>query len=251
MKILVLVKETIDSNINMGLDSAKNPIPNKEGYVINRLDEFAIEEAVRIREKFGGEVVILTVGPESALVTMRTALSKGGDRGVLIKSEVNDPLGICEALNMAVEMEKNFDLILGGWVSYDINNAQVPTRLGTELGIPVINNVTKISINEKDRVIEAERDNEEYAEIIETKLPAVCTVQRIINEPRLPAISEIMDVKNKEIKIINFEKRTEKNKNIVKYARPPKRRDDIKLINVEAEEAVDQLMAALKKAKLL
>ncbi len=251
MKILVLVKETVDSNINMGLDNEKKPIPNKEVYVINRLDEFAIEEAVRIKERFGGEVVILTVGPESAMVTIRTALSKGGDRAILIKSEVDNPMGICEALKIAVEMEKDYDLILGGWVSYDLNNAQVPTRLGTELGIPIINNVTKITINEKDRLIEAERDNEEYAEIIETKLPAVCTVQRIINEPRLPAISEIMDVKYKEIKIIDFKKTTKDSKNIVQYSRPPKRRDNIKLINVEAEEAVDQLMAALKKAKLL
>ncbi len=171
-------------------------------WVINPYDEFAVEEALRIREAHGGTVIIVSVGPEKTVDAIRTALAMGADRGILI----NDPqpqnrssLVTARILKAAL---KNipFDLIIAGQRAIDDDNFQVGTALAEYLQIPHVSFVTKLEIG--DGKIRCHRSTEGGSVVLEAPLPALFTTQRGLNEPRYVSLPGIMKAKKKPLDII-------------------------------------------------
>lgn len=196
MKIVVLMKQTFDTEAKVTLD--KDGKINRQGVnlIINPYDEFAVEEALRIKEKHGGEVTLVSVGADSVQEALRQALAMGADRAVLINPELEEIDESATAVILAKAVSgMEYDLILGGWRAIDDGSAQVAGRVAEILGLPVVNQVTKIEIEEGKAV--ATRDVEGGYEVVEVPLPAVLTAQKGLNEPRYPTMKGIMQAKKK------------------------------------------------------
>jgi len=168
---------------------------------ISDFDKNALEEAIKIKEKLGGiEIFTLTVGSEDAKAVLREALAMGADKAYFVNDpvvEAVDTLGTAYILAQAVRKMGEFDLILGGETSLDSFSGLVGSRLSELLGLPQITSVRKLSV-EGDGVI-AERALEDASETVRAKMPAVVTVTREINQPRIPSLMMIMKASKKEI----------------------------------------------------
>jgi electron transfer flavoprotein beta subunit len=202
VRILVCVKQAVDVS-QLKVDSATRRLitvdaPKK----ISDFDKNALEEAIRLKEKHGGEVLTVTVGPEEAKTTLREALAMGADKAYLIADPIfqnSDTLATSYILAEAIKKIEGFDLILCGEASIDSFSAQVGPRLAERLGIPLITYARKISL-EGDEVT-AERGLEDRSETVKAKTPALITVTKEINEPRIPSLMAIMKASKKEIVI--------------------------------------------------
>ncbi len=197
MKILVLLKQTFDTEEEIVLVNGQL---NENGvkFVINPYDEFALEEAIAIKEKFGGEVTAVTVGPERAEAALRTALAVGVDKAIIVDDEslFGDEYTISKVL-AAVVKQDTYDIVLGGHMAVDDGAAQVGPRVAEELDIPHISTITKLEI--VDGKVRVEKDVEGDTEIIEVAMPVLVTAQQGLNEPRYPSLPGIMKAKKKTI----------------------------------------------------
>jgi len=200
VRILVCVKQALDVS-QLKADSATRRLilvdaPKK----ISDFDKNALEEAIRIKEKLGGEVLTVTVGSEDAKTTLREALAMGADKAYLISDPVfenSDTLATSYVLAEAIKKIGAFDFILCGEASIDSFSAQIGPRIAERLGIPLITYARKVSL-EGDTVT-AERGLEECFETVKAKMPVVITVTKEINEPRTPSYMEIMKAFKKEM----------------------------------------------------
>jgi electron transfer flavoprotein beta subunit len=168
-------------------------------WIINPYDEFAVEEALRIKENHGGKVTILTMGPERAVEAIRTALAMGADEGVLIDdpaAQGSDALGTAKVLAAALK-EMGCDLIIAGQRAVDVDGYQVPGAVAELLGIAQVSMVIKQEISHGK--IRCERTVEGGTVVVEADLPAVFTTQRGINEPRYASLPGIMKAKKKPL----------------------------------------------------
>ncbi|MCD1257505.1 electron transfer flavoprotein subunit beta/FixA family protein [Paenibacillus athensensis] len=197
MDIFVLIKQTFDTEEKIALN---NGAINEEQakWIINPYDEYAIEEALRLRDRFGGRVTALSVGPERVVDALRTALALGADEAALIDGEPfgGDEYGISLAL-AAYLRQRSYDLVLGGFFSVDNGAGQVAVRLAALLDIPHAAAVTQLDV--KDGVALAVRDAEGDHERFELPLPALITAQQGLNEPRYPSLPGIMKAKKKPL----------------------------------------------------
>jgi electron transfer flavoprotein beta subunit len=248
LKILVLVKETFDTETKIVLENSKKI--NNEGikYIINPYDEFAIEEALRIREKFGGEVIIYSVGRRESEVTLRNGLALGADKAKLIVSEKIDSITVSKLLAENITKEE-FEIILSGWIAIDDNNAQVPARLSQLLDIPLVNVVTKIDFSD-DKII-CHREGDNTVEIIKVSPPAMIAVQRGINEPRYPTVKNILQAKKKQIDLNISENNEDINRINITYQLPEVKKAGLIIDGSKPEKAVNILIQKLKEAKVL
>lgn len=200
VRILVCVKQAIDVS-QLKVDSATRHLiivdaPKK----ISDFDKNALEEAMRIKEKLGGEVLTVTVGPEDAKTTLREALAMGAEKAYLISDPIfenSDTLATSYILAEATKKIGPFDIILCGEASIDSFSAQIGPRLAERLGIPLITYARKLSL-EGDTVT-AERGLEGCSETLKAKMPVLITVTKEINEPRTPSFMAIMNAFKKEI----------------------------------------------------
>ena len=150
-------------------------------------DEYAVEEAIKLKEEHGGEVTVITVGPERAEQALRTAMAMGADKGIIVDSEDledADEYTIAKILAEVIK-EQEYDIILCGYMAVDDGSAQVGPRLAELLGIPHISTITKLTIDGEN--VEVEKDVEGDVEIIQSKLPILLTAQQGLNEPRHPS----------------------------------------------------------------
>ena len=198
MKIVVCMKPVPSSEARVSVASDGKSIDLAgASMVVNPYDEYAIEEALKLKEAGGaGEVIVLTVGPASAATVIRTPLATGADRAILLKSAAADGLQVSEALAAKLR-ELSPDLILLGKQAIDDDGAQVGQRLGELLGLPCVSVVTKLEI--AGGKVRAEREIEGGVEVCECSLPAIITAQKGLNEPRYPSLKGIMAAKKKEI----------------------------------------------------
>lgn len=199
MNIYVLMKRTFDTEEKITLSNGKI---NEDGaeFIINPYDEYAIEEAIQVRDAHGGEVTVLSVGNEETEKQLRTALAMGADKAVLINIEddVEDGDQFTTAKILAEYLkDKNADLILGGNVAIDGGSGQVAPRVAEQLGIPYVTTITKLEINGTTATIT--RDVEGDSEVMETSLPVLVTAQQGLNEPRYPSLPGIMKAKKKPL----------------------------------------------------
>jgi electron transfer flavoprotein beta subunit len=170
---------------------------------ISDFDKNALEEALRIREKEGGTVTVLTLGPPTAADAAKEALNMGADAAFLIgglDAIGLDARGTADTLAAAVDKIGGFDLIVCGEASIDMYSAQVGPRLAERLGIPSVSHVRKVTID--NGTVTAERDLEDAYETVETPLPALLTVTKEINKPRIPTITMIIKGSKKVVKTL-------------------------------------------------
>ncbi|GIN60226.1 electron transfer flavoprotein subunit beta [Robertmurraya siralis] len=199
MNIFVLMKRTFDTEERISIAGGKI---NEDGaeFIINPYDEYAIEEAIQIRDSKGGEVTVVTVGNEEAEKQLRTALAMGADKGVLIniEDELEDSDQYTTAKILAEYLkDKEADLIIGGNVAIDGGSGQVGPRVAELLQIPYVTTITKLEIDGSEVTIV--RDVEGDSEVIQTSLPLLVTAQQGLNEPRYPSLPGIMKAKKKPL----------------------------------------------------
>jgi electron transfer flavoprotein beta subunit len=200
VNIVVLLKQVPDTETLIQIADDKASIRTEDvKWVINPYDEFAVEEALRIKEKHGGKVTILSMGAERAVESIRTALAMGADEGVLIDdpaTQGSDALGTAKALAAALK-ETGHDLVIAGQRAVDDDGYQVPAAVAELLGIAQVSMVVKEEIT--DGKMRCERTVEGGTVVVETELPALFTTQRGINEPRYASLPGIMKAKKKPL----------------------------------------------------
>lgn len=203
MNMVVIMKQTFDTEEKITIENGQIVKDNVES-IMNPYDEYAVEEAVKLKEEHGGEVTVITVGPPEAESALRTALAMGADKAVLIENEDQplDEYSIAKVLTAAIKNRK-YDIILGGNMSVDNGASQVGPRIAEELEIPHVATITKLEINGES--VKAERDAEGDLEIIESTLPILVTAQQGLNEPRYPSLPGIMKAKKKPLERLAIE----------------------------------------------
>lgn len=202
MNIIVCIKQVPDTT-NVRIDPETNTLVRSGVQsIINPFDAYAIEEAVRLKEKFGGMVTIVTMGPPQAEEALREAISLGADEAVLVSDRAfagSDTWATSYTLSRAIQKIGKFDMIICGKQAIDGDTAQVGPGIAAFLDIPQITFVKKIE-DIKDSLMRAERMTEEGYDIIESPLPCLITVVKEINEPRLPSLKGKMRAKKAEIR---------------------------------------------------
>jgi electron transfer flavoprotein beta subunit len=204
MNILVGISRVPDTATKIIIGADGKSIDEKGvKFIINPYDEFALEEGLRLKEKYGGTVVTITVGPEASKEVIRSALAMGADRAVLIKTEgfFDSYFAAKNIANYAKQF--NNEIIFFGRQSVDFDSLMVPAMVAEFLGLPSITIVSKLTIDGTKVV--AERDVVGGKEIVETTLPCVISAQKGLNEPRYPKLPDILKAKNKPIEEITPE----------------------------------------------
>jgi electron transfer flavoprotein beta subunit len=250
MKIAVCIKRVPDSETRVKIGSNGKSL-DEAGvkFVMNPYDEFAVEEALRRKEKAGtGEVVVLSLGPAAAQETIRTALAMGADRGVLLQAEKSptDPFEAAKLIAAALKPD-SWDLVLFGRMAIDDYNPQVGAIVAELLGLPCVTAVSHLDIDGAKGV--AEREIEGGIEVVEFPLPAVLTVDKGLNEPRYPALKGIMAAKKKPLEVKAVEPGAGSLETVA-LAPPPDRKEG-KIVG-EGVGAVGELVRLLREeAKVL
>jgi len=200
MNIVVLVKQVPDTWAERKLkDSDKTLDRASVDVVMNEIDEYAVEEALRIKEAQGGEVTILTMGPERATETIRKALSMGADKAVHL---VDDALAGSDAVQTSAALAKalegmEWDLVIAGSEATDSRMAVMGALLAERLGKPQLTGARKLTLDGGTATIERLTDNG-YA-VVTASTPAIVSVVEKINEPRYPSFKGIMAAKSKPL----------------------------------------------------
>lgn len=201
MKIIVCIKQ-VPEVAEVKIDPKTNTLI-REGVpsIVNPFDEIAVEEAVRIKEKHGGEVTIITMGPPQARQALMRCLAMGADKGFLLTDRGfagSDTWATSYTLAQAIK-KMEYDIILCGTRAIDGDTAQVGPELAENLGITPITYVKKVEIDEEGKRVKVHRETDEGYEVIECRLPVLLTAIKGLNEPRIPALRQIMLAKKKEI----------------------------------------------------
>ncbi len=205
MQIYVCVKHVPDT-------AAKITVVGGTGFaetckfIVNPYDEYGVEEAVQqVQQAGSGEVIVVTVGKESALVTMRAALAQGADRGILVKtgSHFLDSALTSQALQKAIEQDGSPDLIFCGKQSIDSEGMQTAYRLAKALDMPVVTDVVDLSIQNGTATVECEIGGGSR-KVVDMPLPGVIGATRGLNEPRYPKLPDILKAKKKAVKQIDI-----------------------------------------------
>jgi Electron transfer flavoprotein domain. len=257
MKIYVLLKRTFDTEEKIVLNNGRIDDSGAE-YIINPYDEYAVEEAIQIRDEHGGEVTVVTVGNEDAEKELRTALAMGADKAVLINIEEDveerDQYTTAKVLAEYLK-DKDPDIILAGNMAIDGGSGQVGPRVAEYLGIPYITAITDLQI--EDRTVRAVRDAEGDEEKIEAQLPILLTAQQGLNEPRYPSLPGIMKAKKKPLDQLELddlgleEEDVEAKTKTIEVFLPPERKAG-KILQGEMADQVKELVSLLRnEAKVI
>ena len=200
MNIVVLVKQVPDSGSQRSLDPSDNTVARATAdNVINEIDEYAIEEALTVKEAQGGEVTVLTVGPGSATDAIRKALSMGADKAVHVSDDAlhgSDAVATSAVLAAALQ-QLEYDLVLTGATSTDGQMGVMPALLAERLGIPQVSGARKLTVEGGTVKVERQTDGGYWA--LEASLPAIVSTWDTINEPRYPSFKGIMAAKKKPV----------------------------------------------------
>ncbi len=201
MNVVVLIKRVPDTETRIQVKDGKI-VTEGISWIISPYDEYGVEEALRLVEKYKGKVTLLCLGPEEAKETIRKGLALGADEAV----HLNDPAfqggdASTTAKVLAAALKKmSFDIVLAGKQAVDMDNAQVAVRVAQLLDLPEVNSVIKIDVAEDFKSARCLREVDGERDIAETILPAIITTQQGLNEPRYPSLKGIMGAKKKPIK---------------------------------------------------
>jgi electron transfer flavoprotein beta subunit len=202
MNIVVLVKQVPDTEGDRKLNPDDNTVDRAAvDPVINYIDEFAIEEGLLLKEKHGGEVTILTVGPDRATESIRKALSMGADKAVHISDEAihgSDAIATAKVLAKALGTVE-WDVAIAGSEATDARGSVVPALLAEVLGAPQLTQARKVEID--GSTVTIERVTDTGYEKVQASTPAVISVVEKINDPRYPSFKGIMAAKSKPVEV--------------------------------------------------
>ena len=250
MKVLVAVKRVVDYNVKIRVRSDGSGVELANVKMsMNPFDEIAVEEMVRLKEKgLVTEIVAVSIGPVKSQETIRTALSMGADRGLLIETPDGaavEPLTVAKLLKGAVEAEQPKFIILGKQAIDDDCN-QTGQMLAALLGWPQATFASKLVIEGETAMVTREVDG--GLETIKIKLPAVVTTDLRLNEPRYPSLPNIMKAKKKPLDVkkpADYGVEIAQRLKVIKTVEPPGRKAGIKVANAA------ELVAKLKEAGAL
>lgn len=283
VKICVMVKQTFDTEEKIALQAGK-VVEDGVKWVLNPYDEYAVEEAIRLKEQHGGSVVVVSVGPERVAEALRTALAMGADEAALISDEGigGDERSVATAL-AAFAKQDSYDIVLGGSFSIDTGGGQVAVRVAQLLDVPHVSSITRLTVDGGDvgrggggvgsgsgggengsggrdgncGTVMVLRDAEGDTETIQAQLPALFTAQQGLNEPRYPSLAGIMKAKKKPLRRLrltdlpglsegDMAPATER----VSLALPPARQAGRKLAGTPAEQAAELVRLLRDEAKV-
>ncbi len=251
MKICVCLKHVPDTAATIKLSGDAGFEDSEIKFVSNPYDEYGVEEAVSLVEKQGGEVVIVTVGKASAAATIRGAMAMGAHRAILVKTDQQflDAALTAQALKAAMEKDGLPDLIFTGKGSVDTESFQTQYRLARLLGLPVVNEVTRLSLDGGKALVERETGGGEK-QVIEMGLPCVIGATKGLNEPRYPKFPDIMKAKKKqitELTLADLGVDASAGKVIIEKLESVPERSGAKMLQGSVDEQVTELVRILKE----
>ncbi len=258
MKIVVCVKQVPDTEARIRIaPDGKGIAENDLNWIVSPYDEYALEEALKLKEAKGGEVVLVSVGPDRVQSALRNGLAMGADSAIHMKDPLFDTLdshGIAWALAAAIK-PLGPDLILAGQQGVGTDNSQVPGMLAEILDLPQVTVAVKIEITDGKATVQ--REIEGATETWETTLPAVLSAQKGLNEPRYASLKGIMAAKKKPITVMDAAAAGLKAEDLAPKTRivsmelPPSR-SAVKMIEGDADTQVKELLRVLHdEAKVL
>ncbi len=202
MNIIVCIKQVPDTETQIKIaPGGRSIVKDDIKWVMNPYDEFGVEEALRLKEKFGGEVTVVGLGPKRVTESLRTALAMGADKGILISDDAlegSDSLATAKAVAAAIK-DLDYDLIFTGQRGVDDDMGVVGASLAELLGIPQLSLIVKVEVREDGKSVKVNRPVEGEVLVIESSLPALITAQKGLNEPRYASLPGIMKAKKKPL----------------------------------------------------
>jgi electron transfer flavoprotein beta subunit len=253
VKIVVTVKQVPDPNAAQSLEPDYTLVRDRE-VVLDPGDEYGIEEGLLLKEANGGEVILVSMGPEKARDALRKGLSMGADRGILITDEAlagADALLTARALAAAIAPESP-DLVICATESYDGSTGMVPPMLAELLGVPQLTTAKKVEVN--GGKVTVQRQTEDGYQVVESDTPALITVTAGIAEPRYASLKGIMAARSKEVKQLGLadlgiEKGTPAE--TIAGVEEAASRQAGEIVEDDGESGVVKIMAVLQSAKVL
>lgn len=260
MDIVCLVKRVPDSEAQVSVKEDGSGVVVEERYGMNFFDSLAVEEALRIKERHGGKVTAVSLGPQASQEVLRTALAMGVDEAILITDpalEAPDEFVTAHLLAKAIK-GLSADLILCGKEALDDASGIVGPLVAAALGIPCVTMVTKVEVVSEGRV-RVEREVEEGREAFSVKLPAVLTAQKGLNEPRVPSVMGVVKAMKTPIKTLDLQALGVSPAEVQSLRRikvraytAPRRTRKVKYIKGDPETMVRELVELLKvEAKVI
>jgi len=200
MNIAVLIKRVPDTETRIQIKEGR-VVTEGISWVISPYDEYAIEEALRLIEKYTGKVTLVCLGPEDAKETIRKGLALGADEAVHLNDPAfqNGDASTTSKILAAALKKLQYDLILAGKQAVDEDNSQVGIRVAELLDLPHVNAVIKLELSEDKKSARCTREVDGDRDLMETSLPAIITAQQGLNEPRYSSLKGIMGAKKKPI----------------------------------------------------
>ena len=261
MNIIVCIKQ-VPGTTEIKIDPKTNTLI-REGVksIINPFDTYAVEEGVRLKERYGGKVIVITMGPLQAEEALRETITVGADEAILISDRAfagSDTLATAYVLATAITKIARYDLVICGKQTLDGDTGQVGPELAERLGIPFVAYVSKIEeIN--NGLMRVQQLIEDGHQIIETSLPTVISVTKEINVPRLPSLRGMMKAKNTPIPIWTIKDLNISPEKVGISGSPtrvikvffPQRQCQSQVLKGKPEEQVDQLIEKLRELKLV
>ena len=250
MKIAVLIKQVPGSESALSINDSHNWIDESSAtFVMNPPDNFALEEALLIKERDEkGEVIVLSMGPPRVQKVIREGLAKGADRGIHIEEESQieiDPLIIAQRFADVLK-EENCDLILTGLQSDDTGMGQTGILIGEILGLPTATLVVETNVMKQDIKIKRELESG-WFQWVQLPLPASISIQSGLNTPRYPSLKGIMGAKKKEIKTVSTSELTNRTKNqLMENIYVPKASKKTEVIDGPVDKTVERIVEILK-----
>jgi electron transfer flavoprotein beta subunit len=253
LKIVVTVKQVPDPNAPQALEP-DNTIARDREVVLDPGDECGIEMGLRLKEAHGGEVVLVSMGPDKARDAIRKGLSMGADRGILITDEQlagADAILTARALAAAVGPESP-DLVICATESYDGSTGMVPPMLAELLGMPQLTFAKQVEVN--DGKVTVHRQTEDGYQVLEAAPPSLVTVTAGIAEPRYASLKGIMSARSKEVKVVGAaELGVERGQltETVEGVADAEARKSGEIVEDDGTVGVERIMAVLVSAKVV
>ena len=247
MKIAVLVKQVPGSESPLPIKSDHSWVDESGiAYIMNESDNYALEEALQIKEKQGeGEVVVVSLGPDRIQKVIREALAKGADRAIHIQMETSgsiDPLVTASQFKDALK-DENFDLIFSGLQSDDLGMGQTGVIIGEMMGMATATLAMATEVDGSKIRIKRELEAG-WFQWVSLTLPASVTIQSGLNTPRYPSLKGIMGAKKKEIKVVEHSSSEEKQ--LLEKVYVPQSEKQTLMIDGSVDQQVDKLMEILR-----
>ncbi len=251
MQLYVCVKHVPDTAASIKI-VGENGFDDSSGkFIVNPYDEYAVEQAVQLVEKNGGEVVIVTVGKAAAVASIRAAMAMGAHRGILVtvESQFLDSQTTARALKAAIEQDGKPDIILGGKGAVDSEGFQTLYRLAGGMNLPVVSEINEMELGDGKAIVGHEIGGG-AREVLEVSLPCVLGTTKGLNEPRYPKFPDIMKAKKKpinEVAIADLGVSVDNAQSeLIKLEKVPER-SGAKMLDGDVRQAVEALVRILKE----